>query len=349
VPHGTGGSVLCRVALAFRLRRRCRRRLHGLHERADLLARRGDEGRLLLPRQERALEAHDRQLAQLVPVEAQRLVRTQELVRHRRVRHEAVVGVQVDDEALVVEEAERVLLQAGRRVRLHVGREADLDGDAEVVDEPHELAVLPQARAVADPARIARVQCLVDGRRAECLAGMDGHRHVRVGGDLERRLVVDGRMPAFGAGEVERDDAPAPVRHGQLGHGNGDLHRQVAQAADDERGRNVVLRLGPAQAAQSGIHHLLRRQPATDVEFGAEADLHVADVLGGRVRRQLVGDALDGRRRLHQLQRDLEALQVVHEADAIGHLHPRAELGGAGDGQPHAGVGGELEHGGRPQ
>ena len=106
-----------------------------------------------------------------------------------------------------------------------------------------------------DPARIARMNRLVDRRRTERLSRMDRDGHVRVRGDLERRLVVDRRMYSFGAREIECNDAAVAEVHRELRHLDRRLHRQIAQPAHDERRGDLVIGLRATQPPQGSLDH----------------------------------------------------------------------------------------------
>jgi hypothetical protein len=144
------------------------------------------------------------------------LVRAPELLGHRGGAHQPVVGVQAEDDAGVVVLPQRVRLERGDGARLHVGGQADLDGDAEVVHVAHQVRVLEQARAVADAVRVAVVQRLVDALRAVRLAGVDGGRHVLVDDGVEGVLVLLGRVVVLRPRQVERHHAAILVRHRQV-------------------------------------------------------------------------------------------------------------------------------------
>ena len=135
-----------------------------------------------------------------------------------RVGDEAVVGVDGHAEAEVHVELERVAREIADGARLHVRRGAALERDAVVVDVVEEVAVLAQAAAVADAVRAADVDRLGDRLGAVGLARVDGHVDVVVANELERRLVVLGRVVVLGAREVEADDAAALVRDRELRH-----------------------------------------------------------------------------------------------------------------------------------
>ena len=137
------------------------------------------------------------------------------------------------------------------------------------------------------------------------------------------------------------DDAPREGTHlrvartlrDELRHLDRRLHRQVAQAADDQRRGDLVVRFRATQATERGLDHFRVRQTTTRVERRTEADLRVADVLERAILRELVRDPLDGIRRLHQRERDVEAGEVVDEVAPFAHVHVLAERGCIAGGQ----------------
>ena len=72
-------------------------------------------------------------------------------------------------------------------------------------------------RAVADAAGPAIMKGLMNGRRAEGLAGMDSDADIVVQGLLESLDVVLGRVVFFGPGQIETDHAASLPAHGQFG------------------------------------------------------------------------------------------------------------------------------------
>src|SRR5690606_4705976 len=99
----------------------------------------------------------------------------------------------------------------------------------------------------------------------------------------------------------------------------------VAEAADDEARRDAEVALGVAEAGEDGVVDLPEREALVGVEDGAVADLQVADVLGGGVLGQLVGDAVERLARLHHRDRVAEPGEVLFQR---GRAVDLAELGG---------------------
>src|SRR5687768_16017569 len=157
-------------------------------------------------------------------------------------------------------------------MRLHVGCETDLDGNAEIVHIREQIGIFPQARTMTDAARVSVVYRLLDRYRSERFAGVHGDWQIRIRRELKRLLVLDGRVTVLRAGEVEADDAAPAERDGYFVHALGMLESDVAQRADDDAGRDLVFRLGTAQADEHSINDLLVGQTAARVQLGAEAD-----------------------------------------------------------------------------
>ncbi len=205
-----------------------------------------------------------------------------------------------------------------------------------VVHVVEEVAVLAQPAAVADAVRAADVDRLIDRLGTVRLAGVDGDVDVVVADELERRLVVLRRVVVLGAGEIEPDDAAVLVRDRELRHLERRLGRDVADAADDDVRLDAERLLRLVQAFEHRLDDLRQAQAPPRVEHRRVADLHVAHVLARGVLGELVRDARERLLGLHDLERDVEGLEVLDErAGVLAEVH-RA-------GEPVGGVGGELD------
>jgi hypothetical protein len=123
----------------------------------------------------------------------------------------------------------------------------------------------------------------------------------------------------------------------------------VAQRADDHAAEHAVIGLRAAESVERGLDRLLERQPATRVEHGGVADLDVAHAFPPRVLGELVGDPLERVGRLHHLERDVEAGEVLLEVPRVVDPHVVGELLGGGPGHRRAILAAELEQRGRPE
>ena len=210
--------------------------------------------------QEGALEAVDDEPLDLVGAEAERARGELDLVRHRGVRHEPVVGVHGDAQALAEVDAERMLLDVLHRAGLQVRGQAHLERDAVVVDVLHQVPVLEQQRAVPDAVRPAVVERLRDRGRAERLAGVHGRVDVVLEDQLERRAVRLGRVVLLLPRQVEGQHALALVGHRQLGQRQRELRVHRADAADDHAGGHAELAARVVQAGDDRVHDVLERR-----------------------------------------------------------------------------------------
>ena len=117
----------------------------------------------------------------------------------------------------------------GRRPGVHVGRWAELKGDATVPDEGGQSAqvglvvcvgrdVIHDSHAVAQTFGTAVLHGLPDRRRAERLAGVDGEVEVLPLQVLEGRQVQRWGVAGFAAGNIEAHHAAFPVPDRQLSY-----------------------------------------------------------------------------------------------------------------------------------
>ncbi len=231
----------------------------------------------------------------------------------------------------------------------NVGREADLERDPEVVDVLHEVGVLDQPRAVADPIRPTVVERLVDRLRPVGLTRVDGRGHVAVDDREEGVPVLLGRVVVLRPRQVEGHHAAALVRHGEVGEVAGGARLHVADPADDEPGADSERLFGLLEAPQGRVDGLHEGEPLTGVQDRRVANLEIADVLPRVVLGQLEGDALERRRVLHHGDRDGELGEVLLQVlRVVGDERPAQRLG-LGLGQRHAVLLRQLQHGLRTQ
>ena len=218
-------------------------------------------------------------------------------------------------------------LQVGDGLGLHVAGQAQLHRDAAIVHPGHQVGILDQVRAVPDAVGPAVVQRLVDRGRPEGLARMDRDVDVVVQ-DVQAGLdVVLGRIVLLGARQVEADHAAPLPANGQFGQLEARSRRNVADAADDLTADDAVLAPRQIQTFLHRTDDLVVHQTFVEVQQRRVAHFHVAHVLAMRVLGQFVGDARQRLACLHQLQRDVEDAQVLHQARAIlGHLAHRAHV-----------------------
>lgn len=141
-----------------------------------------------------------------------------------------------------------------RGVRLHVAREADLEGDARVVHLGGERRVLEQSRGVADARGAAGVDRLPDRPRAVPLTRMAGAGEAVRLRVAERLGMVGGRVADLPSREVETDDPLVLVVDREAREVERRRRRQVPQRADEHSGDDVVVALGLGQSAQRGLH-----------------------------------------------------------------------------------------------
>ena len=179
--------------------------------------------------------------------------------------------------------AEGVLGVARHRVCLHVGGQADLDGDAEVAYVPHQVGVFMQAGAVSDPVRATVMQRLVDRLRPVRLPGMDRRRHVAVDHGVERVLVLLRGIVVLRPRQVEADDALPMMVHGEPGEFERRFRRQRAEGTDDHATDHAILALRPRQATQRRLDHRRERSLPAEV-LPAEREPPVGEPSGALQR-----------------------------------------------------------------
>jgi len=107
---------------------------------------------------------------------------------------------------------------------------------------------------------------------------------------------------------------------------------------------DAEVRLGASQAGERSFERLVRLQPALRIEDGTEASLQVPYVLPGVVLTELIGDALNALRVLHERKREVKALEVVLEVPGVVHDHVVVELRRIIRRELHGPLGGELDH-----
>ena len=211
-----------------------------------------------------------------------------------------------------------------------------------VVDVVEEIAVLPETAAVADAVGAADVDRLSHRLGAVGLARVDRAVDVVVPHELEGLLVVLGRVVRLGARQIEAHHAAPLVGHGELGHLVARLRRDVPDAAEDHARFDAVRLAGPAQAVQHRLDDGGELETVLRVQHRRVPHLHVADVLEVGVLGELKGDALESVLLLHDLQGELEALEIVDQgaevapcadggAHVLGGLEPEVQPLGAGE------------------
>lgn len=143
--------------------------------------------------------------------------------------------------------------------------------------EPHgavvvDVDVVDDAHPVTEPVGTAERDRLVNRRQPERLAGVNREARVVVSHVFERVQVPGRRIAGLRAGDVETDDALVPEPDRQLGDlaGQRGVAHRGDQAADGDRtaGRSGGL-LAIGESGQHGVHDLVERQPAVDVQLGA--------------------------------------------------------------------------------
>lgn len=132
--------------------------------------------------------------------------------------------------------------------------------------------VIDDAHPMAQPVSPAECDGLVDGRQAERLTGVNREARVVPSHVFERVEVPGGRVPCLRSGDVETDDtlvAEADCQFGDLPGPGSVTHRgdQAAHGDGASLGGGRLLAVG--EAGQHGVDHLVERQAAVDVQFGA--------------------------------------------------------------------------------
>jgi hypothetical protein len=189
----------------------------------------------------------------------------------------------------------------------------------------------------------------VDRFRPGGLAGVDGHGEPVSAGERECLGVRPDRVSGFGAGEVEAAHPAVPHGHGELGQLDRRRGREVPEGAHDDPGADVEAVSRTLQAREDGREHVLRCQATLRVQERTEANLGVPHVLDRLVLGELVGESVEGRRILHDRDRDLEGREIIFQAARVVRDEAALELLGVGGREGNATLGGELDHGRGPE
>src|SRR5580704_2349217 len=135
----------------------------------------------------------------------------------------------------------------------------------------------------------------VDGLRdrfgSVSLAGVNRDVDVVVSYELERCLVMLGRVVVLRAGEIEPHDPAALVRHGELRHFERALGRHVPNAADDDVRLDPMLLASLPQAGEHTLDDGRELEATPRMQHRRVAHFHVSNVLARSVLRELVGDS----------------------------------------------------------
>ena len=105
------------------------------------------------------------------------------------------------------------------------------------------------------------------------------------------------------------------------------------------------------EAGQHGVDDGVQRQTRGDVQFGGEPHLGVDHIVGRQILGAFGGDPVQRLRGLHDGDGVRERLQVADQRSAVrGGGEPPGQIVDLGGGQRVVtDLGGDVEHGGRPQ
>ena len=183
-----------------------------------------------------------------------------------------------------------MLGERGHETESDVRRGTDLEGDRPFPNFGHEVIIIEDADAVAQPLGADHVDGTADAGGALGLAGvMDAMESLieggveHVGERLDRIRLV--------AGQTDPDDAAVHVRRRQLDRAPGPLDGPAPGVVQQHGGLEPVA--GPS-LGQAVEHRLERHGHVADslaVGGGGEGDLGVAGAVGGLVLAELDGDA----------------------------------------------------------
>src|SRR5580704_17434632 len=214
-----------------------------------------NEGDALVVGEERALHGIDRDFFEVINREAERFGGGFELFRHGGIAHEPVIGVERNPEFLLIENLERMLIEAWRGAGVYVAQQADFERNTLVeyiLGEVAELDrfavrdrdVVDQTRTVADAVRAAILNRLPHGFLSVTLARVDRNVEVLALDVVKRIHVLFRRISAFLAGKVEADHSALAKIDGQFRHLKRDV--RIAHGADDQSGMHAEV-LPPAR------------------------------------------------------------------------------------------------------
>ena len=83
-------------------------------------------------------------------------------IRERGAAHQPVIGIERDFQSMLEKSAHGMRRIIRGRARLHVAREAGLDGDSAFTDFVHQPQILGETRAMADSLRATHMHCLAN-------------------------------------------------------------------------------------------------------------------------------------------------------------------------------------------
>ena len=139
---------------------------------------------------------------------------------------------------------------------------------------------------------------------------MHGAAESRFARQAKRRCVRPAGIAGFIACQVEGAYLIG-ISHRQFRHFHAQLRRLVAQAAENQASADVELPLSEQQTLVDFIEHLLEREPISPVQLRRESHLAVDHSVGREVFHQLVRDARQALRRLHQRHRKIHPHKIV--------------------------------------
>ena len=163
---------------------------------------------------------------------------------------------------------------------------------------------------------------------------MDGDRHELAREVVERGAVTRRQEACLGAGDVEADDAPLTVAHGEFGDLEAPVvvpHRRDELSDADAAPRSLHVVEPLLDARLHGLDRLVEAQAASEVLLGRPADLAVDDAVGAEVLHELARDPAEARTGLHDRGRQVERLEVLDERARVRLFgEPRPERLGIG-------------------
>src|SRR5687767_2307934 len=137
----------------------------------------------------------------------------------------------------------------------------------------------------------------------------------------KRLCVMRGGIPKLPSREVERHDSPVPVCDGELRELQRSLGWKLAKRANYGSRNDPELTLGTLESANLRFERLRQLQSSPAVQDRSISHFYVSHSIGSGIFAELVRDALDGIRMLHDRDGHLEPIEVILERLRIAHDH----------------------------
>ena len=249
--------------------------------------------------------------------EAQLLDGQHILVCDSGVADSAVVCIDRNSEAVIYIEIDGMALDITDCFGMEVTLDANLQGNAVIINVVQQITIFDQSGAMADAMRSTIVQGLVDAFRAIGFSGVDGDIEVILQSQIKGFLVVFGGMIILTSSQVKTYHTlvlESDSQLCQLERGGG-IH--IPDSADDDTGFDGEIPLGMLQAINHSLGYLGEFEPFIGVQDGGIAHFHVANVFPGSIFSQFISSPAQAFFGLQHQIDDMEASEVVFQAGSM--------------------------------